>query len=601
MEEGDKGKPRVLIVDDEAAIRMVLMAGLRRSGEYELYEASDGSAAKAILQQRPFDVVVTDLVMPGLDGLSLLRWAQQNCPGPAWIILSGRATFDDAVEAVRLGAFDFITKPLAVLDKLVVSVRNAIRQQELIAGQRRLQEELEDSNQLLNKQVVHLKEACRMLCDQAETIGEDLRRAELIQRALLPRQAPETPGLGIDSMYRPSQKVGGDLYDAVKIGPRHLVFYVADAAGNGVSAAMLAVLFKHRLHLINEQTGEPTAPAEVLDRVNRALKAECSGPGLFITAAFGVLDLESRELTIASAGHTPLLLHRAEGKMEMIFPSGPALGMRDQANFAQSRTVLNEGDRLLLYTDGLLDSGGPKTLLTRDKLIETLGDKNLAAQRLLRALLDMSIYREGHGKQEDDITMLLLTVGQQTSTLDNGEPAAARASAPPATPEPADSEVLIGSTDVYTGVCIRGRGIWSTCPSFHDVCLAELKAHHPLTLDFSGCEYLDSTFLGTIQEVVDEATDEHVDVRIQGTKPEVKCLFEQLGMEGVVAHFTPDMTPMPTKMQPLEAVGNGDQEFRQRILHAHETLASLSERNRQEFGKLIDGLRNELDKHETTH
>ena len=194
--------------------------------------------------------------------------------------------------------------------------------------------------------------------------------------------------------------------------------------------------------------------------------------------------------------------------MEMIFHGGPALGMREEVSFSQRHLSLAEGDRLLLYTDGLLDGAGQQEPLTRDRLVEAMSNHELAGPRLPHMLLDMSSYRASGGKQEDDITMLLLSMGEAASTLDNGEPATTMTAQPPSAQS--ESEVLIGSTDEYTGICIRGRGVWSSCPRFHDVCLAELRAHHPLTLDFSGCKYLDSTFLGTIQEVIDEAAEESV-------------------------------------------------------------------------------------------
>ena len=276
---------RILVVDDEEGVRTFLKRALDSVHGYEVSAADSGLAAKELLQQRPFDVVVTDLLMPGMSGLELMQWAHQTCPGPTWIILSGRGTFDNAVRAVQLGAFDFITKPLPVIDSLLISVRNALSQQRMSAEREHLHQTIEQNNVRLRKQVDHLKQACRLLFDQAETIGEDLRKAELIQRAMLPSKPPEIRDFTVNTVYRPCRNVGGDLYDVVRLDDDHLVVYVADAAGHGVSAAMLAVLFKHRLPLTQGQPPTPTSPAEVLNVVNRCLLAECGRPGLFITAA----------------------------------------------------------------------------------------------------------------------------------------------------------------------------------------------------------------------------------------------------------------------------------------------------------------------------
>ena len=302
-------------------------------------------------------------------------------------------------------------------------------------------------------------------------------------------------------------------------------------------------------------------------------------------------------MRVASGGHPPILIRRAEEKTEMIFHTGPALGMREDAHFSETRTELRKGDRMLLYTDGLLDGAEQGETLTSDQLTAALSNHELSGQPLLHSLLDLSGSRRGASAQEDDITMLLLAGTEAPSTLDNGTPTPVRefATSAPAAPT-VQSEVLIGSTETCTSICIRGRGIWSYCPAFHDVCFAELKAQHPLTIDFSACKYLDSTFLGTIQEVVAEATGDKVVIRIQGVGPEVKHLFEELGMDGVIAQFTSDPAPMPPRMLPLEAAGNGDERYRMRILQAHEALAGLSDRNRAEFCRLIEGIRGELER-----
>lgn len=588
-------RPRVLVVDDDAAVRMVIMAALRRTKEYDLFDAPDGAVAKAMLQQHAYDLVITDLMMPSMDGISLMQWAKANCPGPTWVILSGRTTVEDAIKAVRLGAFDFITKPLAMIDSLAVTVRNAVRQRQLEEEHRSLDLQLQQRNAQLSQQVANLKEACRMLCEQAETMGEDLRRAELIQRAMLPQVVPKLASYAVDAMYRPSRKVGGDLYDVSCIGGRHLLVYVADAAGHGISAAMLAVLFKHRLHLVDEQTGGASAPSLILSLVNQALIDECSRPGLFITATFGVLDMESGQLTLASAGHPPSLLHRKGGSVEVLLNNGPALGTSAAAQFTQTTLQMNRGDRLLLYTDGLFEVGPAGEPLTRDDIAAALeGSHQLAGEAVLKQLYRAAADRRGQAAQEDDITMLMLTAENQPSTLDNGVQTAAPVSESCYTAS-SPSNVLLGHSNGHTSIRIEGRGVWTYCPAFHKVCFGELHAQRTLNLDLSQCDYLDSTFLGTIQEVVDEAERYHVPVLVHAVRPAVRQLFYELGMSRVISHFTSEATPQTPAYAPLEAPSD-DNEYRRHILQAHEALAALNERNRKEFLRLIEGLRTEMER-----
>ena len=208
---GQEPRVTILVVDDEPTIRTLLAHTLRTVPSYDVLEAGDGVAAQEALQATGADLVITDLKMPRMGGLELMQWAQQKGMDVSWIILSGQGTFDDATRAVHLGAFDFLTKPLSVMDSLLVSVRNAIQQRRLSQERERLYGVLAERNERLNSQVVQLKEACQLLVQQADTIGQDLHRAELIQRALLPYTVPKLEGFAVDTIYRPSHNVGGDL------------------------------------------------------------------------------------------------------------------------------------------------------------------------------------------------------------------------------------------------------------------------------------------------------------------------------------------------------------------------------------------------------
>lgn len=296
------------------------------AGSYEMAEAASGVEAQGLLRAEKYDLIITDLQMPEMGGLALMQWGLQNRVDSSWIILTGHGTFDDAVRAVQLGAFDFISKPLPVIDSLVVSVRNAVRQRRLAQQRDKLNGQVQKSNLRLRKQVQQLRQALRLLTAQAETIGEDLCRAELIQRAMLPSSVPDIPGYTVNAIYRPSRQVGGDLYDIVRLDDRHVAIYVADAAGHGVSAAMLAVLFKHRLPVVHEQPPQPMEPSDVLAAVNDGLLSEFSRPGLFVTAAYCLLDTQTGEIKIASAGHPPLMLRRKNGLIERIPHTGPCWG-----------------------------------------------------------------------------------------------------------------------------------------------------------------------------------------------------------------------------------------------------------------------------------
>jgi phosphoserine phosphatase RsbU/P len=581
----------VLIVDDDQVLRTYVARSLREQTDLDVAEAPDGEQAKILLQSHFFDVVVTDISMPVMDGLTLMQWAQKKCPGSAWIILSGAGTFETAVQAVRLGAYDYLSKPLEGANQLLVSIRNALRQKQLEAEKEQLTHELEDRNTRLDGQVKKLQEACHLLCEQADVIHEDLHRAELIQRALLPQTLPGVEGFSINSVYRACENVGGDTYDVTRVDNDHVALCIADAAGHGVSAAMLAVLFKNRLRWFDDTTGKPIEPRDVLSRVNRDLADECRAPGLFVTAACALLNTRTRHLTVASAGHPPILLERAGGAIEWITRDGPALGLAPDAEFAQHEVNLRSGDRMLFYTDGLRDHShdGQRSLV--DQIPRILADKKTPGHDLLTRILGLASNVPDAAHQEDDITLLMLEVSDAPSAPDNGSPKPAHEIRDLLSSQ--SGKVLVGASPEGTVITIQGRITWTLCPALLEQCEGELALKHPLLLDMSLCSYLDSTSLGTIQEVADLAQQRATPLRIYGLQPGVRKLFEELEMKLVLAQAAKGALALPGNMAPLSAGPLDEDQNRSRILMAHETLSALGELNRRKFAGLVEFLKEE--------
>ena len=555
--------PVALVVDDEPVTRLMVKRTLEKLGCAPVLEASDGIVAQAVLGAHPeVALVLTDIMMPRMDGLELLRWGREAVPEAMWIVLSGLETFDSAVAAIRLGAFDFLPKSPR-LEEMGVAVRNALERRHLLAERERLHRELQ-------RKVSELQET-------SELLRRDLERAEVIQRALLPRSPPPMEGYCIQAVYRPGQHVGGDLYDVIRLGEQHLAFYLADATGHGVTSAMLSVLFKQRLVLVDPATGLALPPAEVLAAVNRSICEAHAAPGLFLTAVFGLLDTSNASLTLASAGHPPVLHARDGRETRPIRRTGPALGLTPDAHFEQERVELLAGDRILLYTDGLLPSGSEREL---ELLHQVLARPLSSAQEVMAHL---------HGSapaaaDRDDVTILLIDAHAGASWFDNGAelPAAIASDAP----RPEGEVVFFGETEHAAHLALRGRATWMHCDAFHEAALAVLNAGRHLVLDFSGCEYMDSTCLGTVHELVAGGR-----VMLKGVTPAVRALFEELSMQQVLDAIREDAPAAPE----LRALGTGGDQaaVQRRILQAHEALSALSERNREEFKDVVESLRAE--------
>ncbi len=579
---------KLLIVDDTAGIRQMLIRILRSERSYDLQEACNGIEAKAKLIADDFDLVITDLNMPGMNGLQLMAWALEHRPGATWIILSGFGTFETAIEAIHLGAFDFVPKPIESRTAFRITVRNALDQKRLRDERNRLNTELVHANSLLHERVGQLESACNLLGDQAEVIADDLQRAERIQCALLPNSVPQVEGISAAAVYRPSQRIGGDLYDIFRLDDHRVAFVIADAAGHGVSAAMLSVLFKTRLQQFNN--GEsPQHPAILLERLNEYLFDECASPGLFITAAYGVIDLHKSDLCFASAGHPPMVLRRTNGDTEMLYHTGPALGLDREAKYAENRIRFDRGDQVLCYTDGLCDGWVEGQRLSAEGLIQVLTEIDFHEKDALLSILSKaSEAREGRAAG-DDITLLLVSSGDMESSLDNTSPKHS-SSTPSFKKDASPASIMVGSDDCGWVIRIEGSGTWAHSATFFERAKLVVNDDQPLSIDLSGCSYLDSTFLGTIHEVVTIADRRRINVELQGVAPKVLDEFFELGMERVLGHLSAEDRPLPAHMEALQRQSEGvvDQD---RLLRAHEALAALNEQNRLEFQNLIEALR----------
>jgi len=570
----------ILVIDDERAARLLVWHRLRQLGCGEILEAADGLAAQRLLESREIDLVVTDLLMPELDGLALMRWAKTARPDTVWIVLSGLETFDTAVEAIQLGAFDFLTKPCEPV-RLGVSVRNALEHARIERQRRALLAELEESNGALQGKVEQLEAICGVLEHQADEIQRDLERAESIQRALLPSRMPPLGGFHVETLYRPGRHVGGDLYDVTALDDRHAALLVADACGHGVSAAMLSVLFKRRLRLCDEITGAPLPPARALAEVNVAL-AESAMPGMFVTAAYCLLDMETGEVTVASAGHPPVLWARENGGVEAIERTGPALGVDREARYRETRIRLDRGDRLLLFSDGVLGAQGAGLGRLRDVVQNA---RNL--REILGALREGAI-AAANGEEIDDATAIALEARVGASRID--APARCKVSGG-SRPR---AELLAGTTAAGAFLRVSGSCSWREAENLHTFCERAARERRPLVLDFAGCSYLDSTFLGTVHEAVRAMHEVGGDARLQRVGPALRALFEELAMERVLERIREEFVPLPASLKPLGHASLDSSRTRVRLLHAHEALASLSAHNRAEFRAVIEGLRAEL-------
>ena len=193
--------------------------------------------------------------------------------------------------------------------------------------------------------------------NEAELVAvqRELATARQIQATLLPRVLPQVAGLDLAARYIPMTAVAGDLYDMVSIGPSQIGILVADVAGHGVPAALVASMVKLAF---SAQADVAHDPGRVLSAMNRILCRHVETT--FVTAIYAVVDTDDRTITFANAGHPPMLVGRSNGTVDQGHEHGLMLGFLPDAPYVNGRLELQHGDRMLMYTDGVPEAQNPQ-------------------------------------------------------------------------------------------------------------------------------------------------------------------------------------------------------------------------------------------------
>lgn len=248
------------------------------------------------------------------------------------------------------------------------------------------------------------------------TMKRDLEIAREIQRWLVPEKPPQIPGADIAFASRPANTVGGDYYDAFLMDrgagsahPTRLLMVVADVAGKSVPAALLMATFQASLRSL---TTSAISLSELVTGMNRYACAHSLGGRRFTTAFFAELNPETRALSYISAGHNPPMIRRASGQLEHLSVGNLPLGIGPAVEYERGSAVLNPGDLLVIFTDGMIEAvNEAEEEFSEDRLIKCLEKVPVeSAQKTLDALIASVDAFAGRARQHDDLTCLILRV-----------------------------------------------------------------------------------------------------------------------------------------------------------------------------------------------
>ena len=268
--------------------------------------------------------------------------------------------------------------------------------------------------------------------DQFDKIDEELRLAAQLQRSFLPKQMPELRDIEINVLFRPAGYVSGDIYDARQLDDHHVGFFLVDAVGHGVPAALMTTYIKSAMTLRQLDAeaagdGRIVPPNEAMARLNRDVTHHQSVSVRTATAVYGIIDTRTLEARVARAGHPFPLLLQTDGSISQIEPDGAILGVFPDEQYELTSVQLTPGDRLIFHSDGFemafpeqKRKSSAARSVTNNNYVEEFRDlaHGPIDQALLR-LADKLDHQAGSLNQDDDLTVLVVAVADSASATDS--------------------------------------------------------------------------------------------------------------------------------------------------------------------------------------
>lgn len=388
----------ILVVDDDDLILSALKGLFLLETEYEVLSHSDPQAALTEAASRPIDIVISDFLMPEMNGVDFLGQLREIQPETVRILLTGFADKENAIRAINeVGLYQYIEKPWDNQDLLLV-IRNALQERGL---RRQLRDKVDEFNRLVRDHTD--------LSDRHRSLEQELDMAARVQRSLLPEQLPHANGWRCAGLYHPSTAIGGDYYDFAARDDATLVL-VADVSGHGVQAALTSMLLKA---MFQEAATDAEDAEGLLTHMNRRLHRFLPS-GMFACTAILWMSHGST-LTITNAGLPyPYLVRNGAKTPEELPLAGMPLGMFPEAlpNGYDSRTIdFEPGDLMLVASDGLGEIRDPEGRFFQDgelakALTETCGQDG---DKFIECLVERGRAFRGNDNYDDDVSIITVS------------------------------------------------------------------------------------------------------------------------------------------------------------------------------------------------
>ncbi len=380
-----KAQYKILVVDDEPDLEHLVRQRMRRdvrAGLYEFVFAYNGVEALEVLNADPdIDMVLSDINMPRMDGLTLLEQMSEVDPDLRAVIVSAYGDMKNIRTAMNRGAFDFVTKPI----------------------------DFQDLRVTIERTLEHLKlwrEAVASR-DKLVALQNELRVAHDMQQSILPKTFPDKSGYQLFGSMEPARQVGGDFFDIINLENDRIGLAIADVSDKGVPAALF--MMSSRTLLKGAAIGKSN-PTDVLSEVNHLLQ-EDNDAAMFVTVFYAEYNPANGVLSYANGGHNPPIVVHADGSSSVLpQTNGIALGILPDIEYEQNSVTLSPGDTLVLYTDGITEAmNAQNEEFEMERLLTVLsGASSQDVREMNQAIFQAVQAFAGDMPQFDDMTCMTL-------------------------------------------------------------------------------------------------------------------------------------------------------------------------------------------------
>lgn len=402
LPEAEK-KIRVAVIDDAKFMRKVLKDILEKE-EFDVVEFESASKAITDIPKMGIDAVLVDYEMPDMDGLEFIDKFKPQVREIPTVMLTTDTNVNVALKAIRMGAADFLNKPVKS-DELIYIIKKIVKSNNLKKENQRLFLELKRREKELEKKN-------RQISKLYNDLEDELQMASEIQKKLMPETFPDMDGFKFAVKYLPSQDIGGDFYDMIQMSNGYYGVAFADVSGHGIPAALLSTMFKVYLMTYSEDI---ISPAETMELLNDVV-VETFPEGKFISIFYLVIYPGDNKVRYCKAAQEPGVLVRKNGEIRELITSGQVLGLFSEEDFPgildfqDGEVELEPGDKIFLYTDGIVEALNKKEeFYGMERLKQLLlENKDAGAQELIDIVYgDLMDFIEGL-PIHDDLTLLVI-------------------------------------------------------------------------------------------------------------------------------------------------------------------------------------------------